>query len=405
MGRKAKVQWQRRNNTGSITDLSKSRPDIRNKFMARAIVDHRKDKNGKNVPVRKCIGYFETYEAAEEALKKFYELIETNDGMYSDEMLSDETFEQVWNMAVEQYELDNPTMSKSRRNGFKSTYNYFPEELRKARFLSVPSSTLVRWFNELKKKKDEKGKPIGYATLKRIKTDVKMMYSYAKSMRDVKLDNYGDNLSLPRHDTKKKEVMSLDEIKKIWTMRLNQQGNAQAKFVVDTILMLMYTGVRIDELLSVKTENVNMSDMWFDVVKAKTVNGVRRIPIHPAVYNIFQQYFDESNPYLLTNPNTKRKYSYANYRDSYWDQLREQLGWAKERFTPHITRRTFISYAYHYKVSAEVRHAMVGHSGNLSTEEEYYLTIPVSELMAEVKKIPRDYNDLIDLKSEYIIFE
>ena len=114
-----------------------------------------------------------------------------------------------------------------------------------------------------------------------------------KSMRDVKLDNYGDNLSLPRHDTKKKEVMSLDEIKKIWTMRLNQQGNAQAKFVVDTILMLMYTGVRIDELLSVKTENVNMSDMWFDVVKAKTVNGVRRIPIHPAVYNIFQQYFDE----------------------------------------------------------------------------------------------------------------
>ena len=45
---------------------------------------------------------------------------------------------------------------------------------------------------------------------------------------------------------------------------------------MSVILMLIYSGVRIGELLVLKKENVSLSEKWFDVTASKTEAGIQR---------------------------------------------------------------------------------------------------------------------------------
>lgn len=45
------------------------------------------------------------------------------------------------------------------------------------------------------------------------------------------------------------------------------------------ILVLLYSGVRISEMLDLKKENVHLNEQYFDVICSKTENGIRKVPI------------------------------------------------------------------------------------------------------------------------------
>ena len=67
--------------------------------------------------------------------------------------------------------------------------------------------------------------------------------------------------------------------------------------------MLIYTGVRITEFLELKKENVNLKEQYFDVIKSKTENGIRRVPIADCVLPFFKNWYEysEIDTLLCTN--------------------------------------------------------------------------------------------------------
>ena len=50
-----------------------------------------------------------------------------------------------------------------------------------------------------------------------------------------------------------------------------------------TILMLIYNGVRVSELLDLKKENVHLKERYFDVIDSKTVSGILPTTIITAI--------------------------------------------------------------------------------------------------------------------------
>ena len=54
------------------------------------------------------------------------------------------------------------------------------------------------------------------------------------------------------------------------------------------ILMLLYSGVRISELLDLKKENVHLNEQYFDVLASKTENGIRKVPIADKVLPFYR---------------------------------------------------------------------------------------------------------------------
>lgn len=54
------------------------------------------------------------------------------------------------------------------------------------------------------------------------------------------------------------------------------------------ILMLLYDGVRISELLDLKKENIHLDEQYFDVIDSKTENGIRKVPIADKVLPFYK---------------------------------------------------------------------------------------------------------------------
>ena len=57
--------------------------------------------------------------------------------------------------------------------------------------------------------------------------------------------------------------------------------------------MLIYSGVRISEILNLKREDVNLKEQYFDVKLSKTDNGIRRVPIADKVLPFFKSWYND----------------------------------------------------------------------------------------------------------------
>lgn len=105
------------------------------------------------------------------------------------------------------------------------------------------------------------------------------------------------------------------------------------------ILMLIYSGVRVSELLELKKVDVHLDEKWFNIRHAKTKAGIRAVPISDKTYKYFEYWYNKNDcEYLLSTPDSA-PFEYRNYYDSYWKPLLKELD-IKHR--PHDTRHTCV---------------------------------------------------------------
>lgn len=104
---------------------------------------------------------------------------------------------------------------------------------------------------------------------------------------------------------------------------------------VDTVLIFLYTGFRLTELLNMKTEQIDMKG-WCFQGGVKTAAGKGRIvPIHPRIRPLVQALVDQGNTYLFSNDG--KKVSQTQYY-IFWKEVMQIINADK---TPHEARHTF----------------------------------------------------------------
>ena len=357
------------NGYGSISKVK--RKNLRKPYQVRITTNITIDENGKKHQHKKCIGYFETKEEALNALTNYH----NNHGLYE---FKDLKFIDLWNKWQETKEIQD--LSASRQKGYTSTINAIPDNLKNAKFITLKYQHWQDFINNLKVDK-------GYSTIKRIRGDISQLYDYA--MKNEIIDkNYGRMVELGKSPKKGEAKIFTDEqIRKMYNVLYYNQANEEAIFTIKTVLMLIYNGCRISEFLSLKTADVNLSEQYFEIKEAKTEAGIRKVPIHKCMLRYYQDFYDSNNEYLLTNPKTKKKYSYANYRDSYFDRLKIELEW-DEDITPHNARKTCASLLKKYGVDATYQKLIIGHEGALDLTERTYTYIDVEQLVEAINQIP-----------------
>ena len=119
---------------------------------------------------------------------------------------------------------------------------------------------------------------------------------------------------------------SNEEIEALWVQRNN--------LYVQIVLMLIYSGVRVSELLDLKRENVHIDEHYFNVVESKTENGIRIVPIADKTYSFFRKWHDDGCEYLLHTPEGAH-FDYRNYYDSACHGTHRLLSQAA-RYSPHL---------------------------------------------------------------------
>ena len=154
-------------------------------------------------------------------------------------------------------------------------------------------------------------------------------------------------------NSRKRTRFTSEEIDALWTLK-------GSDIYYTVILMLIYTGVRISELLDLKKENINLTEHWFDVTASKTTAGVRKVPIADKIYPLFEYWYNLNDcEYLLSTPD-EAGFKYRNYYDSYWTPL---INSTQMNHTPHDTRHTCISLLTEAGVDERLIQQIVGHKG------------------------------------------
>lgn len=111
----------------------------------------------------------------------------------------------------------------------------------------------------------------------------------------------------------------------------------------DVILILIYTSVRIGELLELKKEDIHLDEQWFQVTQSKTESGIRRVPIADSILPFFQKWYDYSETDTLLCTPDMEPFKYRNHYDSYWKPLIENLNLGY--YTPHIAQDTHVFHS------------------------------------------------------------
>lgn len=355
--------------TGTIT---KDKRKMRKPYMARVTIRTWHDEQGKKHEQKKLIGYFETKREAQEALDQY----NTNKEHINIEYKNIK-FEKLW--TDWQKTKINDRLSENTLKGYKFSYDKITDNIKNMQFVNINFNDLQSMIDNLKANK------MNYNSLRKVKNSLSQLYKYAIKC-DIVNKNYAELLDIGKSPRKGETLIFKDEELKQLQNIFTTEQNEDTLLTAQIIYMLIYNGCRISEFLNLKTEDIDIKNKIFKIKKAKTEAGDRRIPIHNGVLNIYQEIYDKNNEYFLTNPKTGKKFSYANFRDSYWDRLRNLLNW-NENLTPHNCRKTCASLMRKYDVNSTYQKMILGHEGALDLTEKVYTYIDDDQLKEAINKI------------------
>jgi integrase len=170
-------------------------------------------------------------------------------------------------------------------------------------------------------------------------------------------------------------IFSPQEISILWRSRLVP--------LVDTVLILIYTGMRINELLKLKKCDVNLKERYI-IGGSKTDAGRDRlIPIHRDLVPLFKGLMRTEGETLVTTRTGKQR-GIHSYRVKF-HKLMASLG--IEHHYVHDTRHTFASLINDSGANGTSIRKIIGHVSFEQMTEKVYTHKTIVELQAAVDMI------------------
>lgn len=340
------------NGFGSVTKLSGKR---RRPWMVRKTLGFDED-TGKQIC--QILGYYATRSEALSALAEY------NASPY-DLTVHRFTFSEVYDKwSARKYE----TISSSNVNGYKAAYKACTP-LYKMPFADIRVAHLQNLM-------DHCGK--GYQTRRKIKNLFGQLYDYAV-IHEITEKDYSSFVDIGKPDEEKKTPrvpFSADEIRLLW-------DNAERMDFIDTVLIMIYTGLRIGELLEIRTADVHLDERYM-TGGLKTEAGKNRvIPISRRIEPFIRARLQAGGEYLITN-HLGQQMSYNNYYDEKWKKIMEQLQLSSHR--PHDCRHTFASLMDSAGANKLCIKRIMGHASTDITDK-VYTHKDIAELIAAVDLI------------------
>ena len=197
-----------------------------------------------------------------------------------------------------------------------------------------------------------------------------------------------ETLRSPRIPARLPKYLTKDEAARL----LAAPDTAEYEDVRDrAMLELLYAcGLRVSELVSVKTEGINLQDGWIRVLGKG--NKERMVPVHPRALAAVRGYLAERERRFKNPPaemflgRTGKKLS----RIQFWRRLRalgERAG-IKARLYPHLLRHTFATHMLQGGADLRSVQEMLGHADLATTQ--IYTHLDASALKAaHAKHHPR----------------
>lgn len=372
------VKYKRRpNGSGTVVKLSGRR---RKPFCAKVTLDERNLTNGEKK--RLVIGTFETYQEALNALS-LYSLTKNNTISKKEAMEIDpEVYQKVQDKMSKKvptfldiyYILDKDEFSLLSPQTQNSMHGAI-KHLKKLHYLKIDQITL-RMIQDVF---DEDGS--NHSTQVHMKTICTKVFRYAVVNQYIERnDDYTSYIRIAKYEeSDMHKPYTINEI-----LALKKADTPEAHIM----LIFIYTGVRINELLNINRDNIHIDEKCDDdgterlisymITGSKTKAGKNRIvPIHD---DIKQFVIDE----LLKSEKRLVDVTYANFTTR--TVLIKVNKLLNTHHTMHDTRKTFATLCQMNNLNVYIRKKVLGHRMNDITFD-VYTNESKNRLWTEINKI------------------
>lgn len=225
----------------------------------------------------------------------------------------------------------------------------------------------------------------GYSTQANIKNLWNHLDKLAKEM-DISHNGYSDLLtSAPVPETSRTRFTDY-EIDQIWELYRKAQAGEDLENkriepeLIDTILILIYSGFRISELLEMKTEDINLEEGTFKGgVKTKAGKN-RLVPIHSLIRPMVERRVKQGHEYFITFKGKKMNGTLYRQKFAY---IVGHFGMQK---TPHECRHTFESLLDSAGANRRCIDLMMGHKSQ-DTGNRVYNHKTIQELKDAIEQV------------------
>ena len=205
---------------------------------------------------------------------------------------------------------------------------------------------------------DTKRKGLSYSSCKKIRSLISLMFKYGIIMEYCN-KNYANLLNLGKNKAiRPHKPFTRQKINKLWS-NLNIEG-------VDTVLILIYTGMRVGELLNLTKDNIYLRQKYLKITKSKTKAGLRSIPIHEKILPLIINRMNKYGKFLICDE-TGNPYNYSKYR-TLWNKIMQQIN---AKHSTHDCRHTCATLMDNAEVNFNAKRRILGHSDGDVTDTVY----------------------------------
>lgn len=339
----------RLNGTGSVYKLSGNR---RNPWVAvtSTVIDGTKKQE------KKVIGYCATKTEAMKLLEAF------NVGVY--EVPNKITLQQLYDEWLEDKEFSN-----SAAKSYNMAWNYI-SIYKGMKFSELRAAHVQYTINEVVKA----GK--GYSTAKSVKTLWSQLYKHAIK-NDISIKDYSKYIDMPKNEATNKIRFTDAEIKRLFEI-------AKADIYATPILIMIYTGLRIGELMQLTKFNIDLDNMVITGGIKTDAGKDRIIPIHKKIQGFIKEWYNKEGTTLIVNKRNQPMTA-NHYREAYFKSIMNDNNFRKE-LTPHSCRHTFASMLAASGVDTVHIQKLIGHT-DYSLTANIYTHPEIKELQKAVSQM------------------
>lgn len=355
------------NGYGGISRLPGNR---RRPFRARVTVGwHVDPENDRMVQEFATIGYYATRREALIALAEY------NMSPY-DTFMRRKTFREIYDIWSPEYFIRYPSTRRVMESAMlhcKVIWDRPMSEIRTAHLQAV-----IRGMEGLSR-----------AYQAKVRSLMHLQYSWCMK-NDILQKDYSQFVELTQEDKEtNRHIFSSDEISILWNVwKKNKALPGEpamycGRHMLDSLLVLMYTGLRIGELLALRQDDIDIDLRTIHVHGTKTKAARRIVPIHKRIIPVLEIMMENNSTSLLLPSPDGVQLSYSQYKYSWFDRIMAGL---KMKHTPHDTRHTFVSGMDTAGVQRSVLKFIVGHSIGRDVTDRYTHK-DVKELIRAIDKL------------------
>lgn len=318
--------------------------------------------------VQKCIGYYETRPDAMIALAEY------NKNPFDIDK-KNITFAQVYDLL---YEKTIKDMKTSTKTGYETAYKKC-DPLKNMRMREIKLAHLQNVVDQYVDKSK--------STQNNLLVLFHAIYTLCMENDIIEKDYSSFVKVTSKAERKEKLPFSRQEIQTVWEnidwMHQSARKNVLTDVhMMDSIIIMLYTGVRIGELLEIKPEDVHIDERWIDLRGTKTKAAKRIVPIHKKIMPLLEKRMAECTGEYLFCGNDGKKLPYPRYKGMFYELFMEHF---KIDRTPHECRHTFATIAAASGMNKLLLKKIIGHASSDITDDVYTHAY-IEDLIAEIDK-------------------